>query len=81
MDEKRKLELKLKVEAVGDTEIRMLRQFRAPREMVFRCFTDPELLRQWLGCGMGKTLRCEVETSIGGVWRHVMDSRAVSALL
>ena len=73
MDEKRKAEHKLKVEPVGDTEILMRRQFRAPREMVFRCFTDPKLLTQWLGCSMGKTLLCEVDTSIGGVWRHTMD--------
>jgi uncharacterized protein YndB with AHSA1/START domain len=73
MEEKAKPEFKLKVESVGDTEIKLRRQFRAPRELVFKCFTDPALLTQWLGCDMGSVVKCEVDTSIGGAWRHVMN--------
>jgi uncharacterized protein YndB with AHSA1/START domain len=73
MTEKAKPEFKLKVEAVNDTQIRLRREFRAPREMVFKCFTDPSLLSEWLGCEMGTITKCEVDPSIGGVWHHIMN--------
>src|SRR5260221_2349595 len=33
----------------GVPEIVLTREFNAPRELVFRAYTDPELLVQWLG--------------------------------
>lgn len=66
-------EFKLELELRGDTEIVLKRQFRAPREMVFKCFSDPEILPKWLGCGMGTTTLCVADYEIGGVWRHMMD--------
>jgi uncharacterized protein YndB with AHSA1/START domain len=47
------------------------REVDAPRELVFRCFTDPELLVQWLG---PRRYRMRVETyevRDGGRWRYV----------
>lgn len=66
-------EFKLQLELRGDTELVLSRQFRAPRDMVFNCFTDPEVLPKWLGCGMGTTTLCIADYEIGGVWRHQMD--------
>jgi uncharacterized protein YndB with AHSA1/START domain len=66
-------EFKLSATKRGDTEIVLERAFRAKRELVFKCFTEPELVKQWLGCGCGKTTVCESSTSVGGPWRHVMD--------
>lgn len=66
-------EFKLDLELRGDTQIVLKRQFRAPQEMVFKCFTDPEVLPKWLGCGMGTTTLCVADYEIGGVWRHKMD--------
>ena len=66
-------EFKLSVATQGDTEIAMTRQFRAPRDLVFRCFTEPDLIIKWLGHGMGTTTELKVDTSIGGVWIHNMD--------
>jgi len=38
------------IEAVADLPlIRIVREFDAPRENVFRAHTDPELVTQWLG--------------------------------
>lgn len=50
-----------------DTE----RVLDAPRELVFRCWTEPELLKQWLG---PKRLEMRVdvfEASEGGRYRYV----------
>ena len=52
-------------------QIRMTREFAAPRELVFRAHTDPALLVQWLG---PRDLTMEVDhfdVRNGGTWRYV----------
>jgi len=47
------------------------REVAAPRDIVFRCFTDPTLLAQWLG---PRKYEMRVETfdmRHGGAWRYV----------
>ena len=66
-------EFKLSVEFSGETELVLTRPFRAPQALVFRCFTDPEVVRKWLGFGMGTTTQCIADYEIGGLWRHQMD--------
>jgi uncharacterized protein YndB with AHSA1/START domain len=54
----------------GDREIRTERVFDAPRERVWRAFTDPAQLAQWWGRGNRlEVVRMEVER--GGHWRYV----------
>lgn len=54
----------------GDREIHIERVFDAPRELVWRAFTDPELVAQWWGRGNRLDIeRLEVER--GGHWRFV----------
>ena len=54
----------------AEREIRIERIFEAPRERVWRAFTDPELLAQWWGRGNKLDIeRFEVER--GGHWRFV----------
>ncbi|HTU76141.1 MAG TPA: SRPBCC family protein [Trebonia sp.] len=51
--------------------ITITREFDAPRELVFRAYTDPELLVQWLG---PRDLALTVErydARDGGKWRYV----------
>lgn len=57
----------------GETEIVLRRRFQAPRDIVFRCFTDPKIASQWMTCGLGKSLHCAIDTEIGGLWRHKVD--------
>jgi len=55
----------------GMPQIIMTREFDAPHELVFRAFTDPELLVQWLG-PRDLTLTVErYDVSDGGRWRYV----------
>src|ERR671912_392101 len=50
-----------------DTE----RVLDAPRDLVFRCWTEPELLAQWLG-PKRLTMRVEeYDVRPGGRWRYV----------
>lgn len=53
-----------------DREIRIERTFDAPRDRVWRAFTDPELLAQWWGRG-NKLVIEKFELERGGHWRFV----------
>lgn len=75
MSDQKKREFRLIAACKGETEITLQRKFRAPKQVVFECFTDPKLLTQWLGCGMGETTRCEIDPTVGGVWHHMMKMK------
>jgi uncharacterized protein YndB with AHSA1/START domain len=53
-----------------DREIRVERVFNAPRERVWRAFTDPKLVAQWWGRG-NKLVIERMEVERGGHWRYV----------
>jgi uncharacterized protein YndB with AHSA1/START domain len=54
----------------GKQEIFITREFDAPRELVFRTYTDPDLYAQWLG-PRGYTMKLETfEPTSGGRWRY-----------
>jgi uncharacterized protein YndB with AHSA1/START domain len=52
-------------------ELFIIREFDAPRELVFKAFTDPKLLVKWLQpCNM--TLKIDtLKAGSGGAWRFV----------
>jgi uncharacterized protein YndB with AHSA1/START domain len=54
----------------SDTEVRVQRAFRAPRELVFEAYTTAELQRRWLGGYPGWTMTvCDVDARVGGTFR------------
>lgn len=59
------------VAAPGVPQILITREFNAPREVVYRTFTEPDLLVQWLG---PRRLTMEINTydiRDGGSWRYI----------
>lgn len=64
---------KAESELRGDTEIVITRQFAAPQSLVFQCMTDPAILPKWLCPPGGKSVHCEIDPKIGGVWRHKIE--------
>ena len=55
----------------GKQEIFVMREFDAPRELVYKAFTDPKLYVQWLG-PRGYTMRLVTfEPRSGGSWRYI----------
>ena len=54
----------------GDRDIRTERLFNAPREAVWKAFTDPELLVMWWGRGNPVDVE-RMEVRPGGHWRYV----------
>ena len=65
-----KNQTKIKAEP-GKQELFITREFEAPRDLVFKAFTDPKLLVQWLGpCEL--TMKIDkMEPGSGGSWRFV----------
>lgn len=53
----------------GTYEIVITREFNAPREKVWKAFTDPALVPKWWG--FSNTVVDQMEVRMGGVWRYV----------
>jgi len=53
-------------------ELTITRIFDAPRELVFRAWTDPVMLREWWGPRMFTNPVCEVDPRVGGEIKIVM---------
>ena len=51
--------------------ITMSRIFDAPRELVWKVCTDPELVPQWWGPRNVTTIVDRMEVKVGGVWRYI----------
>jgi uncharacterized protein YndB with AHSA1/START domain len=47
------------------------REFDAPRDLVFRAFTEPDLLVQWLGPARFEMIVDTYDVRAGGSWRYV----------
>ncbi|HEV8580761.1 MAG TPA: SRPBCC family protein [Thermoanaerobaculia bacterium] len=56
----------------ADREIVATRVFDAPRELVFKMWTDPEHIVQWWGPKGFTTTTYAADVRPGGVWRFVM---------
>jgi uncharacterized protein YndB with AHSA1/START domain len=51
--------------------IDVTREFDAPRDLVFRAYTDPELIVQWLGPRKYEMVIDEYDVRAGGRWRFI----------
>jgi uncharacterized protein YndB with AHSA1/START domain len=55
-----------------DEEILITREFDAPKDLVYRAWTTPELVRRWWHANRGEMTVCEIDLRVGGRWRYVM---------
>jgi len=55
----------------GKQEVLIIREFDAPRELVFKAFVDPELYAQWLGPSRFTMILEKFEPRNGGSWRYI----------
>jgi len=66
------MEKTLEITAPSDREIVVVRDFDAPRRLVFDCMSKPELVRRWLLGPPGWTMPvCEIDFREGGRYRYV----------
>lgn len=65
----------LTIETPADREIVLTRVFDAPRDLVYDCYTKPELVRRWLLGPPGWSFEvCEIDLRVGGGYRYVWRS-------
>ena len=57
-----------------DTQILMTREFDAPASLVWRAYTEPELVSRWWPGKRGTMQSCEIDFREGGAWRYVMTA-------
>ncbi len=61
-----------KVTLPSDRQILITREFDAPKELVYKAWTTPELVRQWWSGERGEMTVCEIDLRVGGGWRYAM---------
>ncbi|MBC8088954.1 MAG: SRPBCC family protein [Phycisphaerae bacterium] len=67
----------LSVTAEGEREIKIVREFDAPRQLIYDCHMKEELVRQWLLGPPGWTMPvCEIDARVGGKYRYVWRKSA-----
>ena len=63
---------KAQVTLPSDQEILIVREFDAPKHLVFEAYTKPEHVRRWWTAKRGEVTECEIDLRVGGRWRYVM---------
>lgn len=56
----------------SDTEILITRTVDAPRHLVYRAWTTPDLVRRWWPGRRGEMTAVEMDFRVGGRWRYAM---------
>ena len=57
-----------------DTQILITREFAAPKRLVYKAWTTPELIRRWWHAKRGEMTVADVDLRVGGTWRYVMNT-------
>ena len=55
-----------------DEQILITREFDAPKHLVYRAWTTPELVKRWWSGQRGEMTVVEIDLRVGGTWRYVL---------
>ena len=58
-----------KVTLPTDTQILITREFDAPKHLVYKAWTTPELVKRWWNAKRGEVTIADVDLRVGGTWR------------
>ena len=61
-----------KVTLPTDEQILITREFDAPKRLVYKAWTTPELVKRWWNAKRGEVTVAEIDLRVGGAWRYVM---------
>src|SRR5882757_4254224 len=56
----------------SDEEILITREFDAPKHLVYKAWTTPELVKRWWSGGRGEVTIADIDLRVGGAWRYVL---------
>ena len=63
-----------KITLPTDEQILITREFAAPRHLVYRAWTTPELVKRWWSGHHGTPTEVELDLRVGGRWRYVLKT-------
>lgn len=67
----------IEVSQPSDREVRVVRTFKAPRQLVWDAHTKPDLVRKWMLGPPGWDMpECEMDVRVGGAYRWRWRSQA-----
>ena len=66
---------KAQVTTPSDEEILIVREFDAPKHLVYKAYTTPELVSRWWPGERGEMETCEIDLRVGGKWRYAMVAK------
>ncbi len=55
-----------------DEQILIAREFDAPKHLVYKAMTTPELVKRWWHANRGEMTVVEIDLRVGGKWRYLM---------
>jgi len=55
-----------------DRQILITREFDAPKHLVYKAWTTPELVKRWWHANRGEATVAEIDLRVGGRWRYVL---------
>jgi uncharacterized protein YndB with AHSA1/START domain len=58
----------------ADDKILITREFDAPRDLVFKAWTTPDLVKRWWSGQRGEVTLAEIDLRVGGGWRYAMTT-------
>lgn len=58
----------------ADDQILITREFAAPKHLVYRALTTPELVKRWWNAKRGTVTEADIDLRVGGKWRYVMET-------
>jgi uncharacterized protein YndB with AHSA1/START domain len=58
----------------AEDQILIAREFDAPRRLVYKAWTTPELVGRWWTARRGTAKEMEIDLRVGGRWRYAMDA-------
>ncbi len=61
-----------KVTLPADEQILITREFDAPKHLVYKAWTTPDLVMRWWSGHRGEMKIADIDLRVGGMWRYVM---------
>jgi uncharacterized protein YndB with AHSA1/START domain len=59
----------------ADDQILITREFAAPKHLVYRALTTPQLVKRWWSSDYGEMTVADIDLRVGGMWRFVMVTK------
>ena len=56
----------------ADEQILITREFDAPKHLVYKALTTPDLVKRWWNAKRGEVTSAEIDLRVGGTWRYVL---------